>query len=88
MNILIIILFILLLGFGLILFWKYSILKTRVEINENIIKNIVYCQTIDKETGVAEKLYINDFINIISSILDEDMQLPPNQRRYFRKWLI
>ena len=85
MNILIIILFILLLGFGLILFWKYSILKTRVEINENIIKNIVYCQTIDKETGVAEKLYINDFINIISSILDEDMQLPPNQRRYFRK---
>lgn len=85
MTVLIIILFILLLGFGLILFWKYSILKTRVEINENIIKNIVYCQTIDKETGVAEKLYINDFINIISSILDEDMQRPPNQRRYFRK---
>ena len=84
MTILIIILFILLFGFGLILFWKYSILKTRVEINENIIKNIVYCQTIDKETGVAEKLYVNDFVNIIESILDADKQLPPNQRRFFK----
>lgn len=85
MTVLIIILFILLLVFGLILFFKYSVLKNRVDLQENIIRNIICCQTIDKETGVAEKMYINDFINIIDSILDEDMQLPPNQRRFFRK---
>ena len=85
MNILIIILFIILLGFGLILFWKLSILKSRLGIYENILNNIIYCQTIDKETGVAEKVYMQDYVNIIVSILDSDMQLPPNQRRFFRR---
>lgn len=85
MTVLIIILFIILLGFGLILFWKLSILKSRLGIYENILNNIIYCQTIDKETGVAEKVYMQDYVNIIVSILDSDMQLPPNQRRFFRR---
>ena len=86
MNILIIILFCILLVFGIVLFFRQSILKNRFDIYENLYKNIIYCQTIDKETGVAQKLYINDFVNIIESILEEDKQLPPNQRRFF-KWL-
>ena len=84
MNILIIILFCILLLFGIILFFRQSILKNRIEIYENIVNNIIYCQTIDKETGVADKVYINDYVNIITSILDADIQLPPNQRKYFK----
>ena len=84
MNILIIILFCILLVFGIVLFFRQSILKNRFDIYENLYKNIIYCQTIDKETGVAQKLYINDFVNIIESILEEDKQLPPNQRRFFK----
>ncbi|MBE6131603.1 MAG: hypothetical protein E7183_07760 [Erysipelotrichaceae bacterium] len=84
MIILIIILFCILLVFGIVLFFRQSILKNRFDIYENLYKNIIYCQTIDKETGVAQKLYINDFVNIIESILEEDKQLPPNQRRFFK----
>ena len=54
----------------------------------SIINNIIYAQSIDKETGIAEELYIQTFCNMIETILIMDSQKPKKERNFFMKTII